>query len=121
MTIEDLTSPDKHDTIIAVLGHRVRVAELAEDSEGKVQILLGETTLKRAKRMLSELPDNHNLGMYNICLGMDHRCHDFIRLIEATAKAKNFNLVITMSHRPNRDVFNDFFRVAGRSTSQGEA
>jgi hypothetical protein len=106
-----LTSADKHDCVLAILGQRVRVAELREDKNGQVSVLSGETTLDMAKKMLEELPDNHNLGIYNVCLGKDYDCDEFLAFVSHVAKAKNFSLVLTHGHRSSKAVFDDLLKV----------
>jgi hypothetical protein len=116
-----MTSPDRHDLIIAVLGRRVRVAEVGVDNEtGRVKVMAGETSLEAAMRMFGSLPAKHNLGMVSMSPGQDHDCGQFLTFVRQQAQRKNFSLVTMHGARSAKDVFNGFFKTLGDVPHQGQ-
>jgi hypothetical protein len=70
MEAKGYTAPDKHDLLMATLGNRARIAEVGAQ-DGFVKVKFGETTIEKAKLMLSTMSDKHNIGFVSIALGRD--------------------------------------------------
>ena len=85
-----ITSPDKHDLIIATFGDRVRIAEVGA-VERHVETWSGETSLEEVKRMLSTLPERHNIGLVTVLLGTDCDWDGFPTFVGEQAKRRNFS------------------------------
>jgi hypothetical protein len=115
-----LTSTDKHDLSIAVLGNRVRIAEVGVDEEtGRVKVVAGETDIQTAKAMLSTLPVNHNLGIVDVVLGQGYDCDEFLAFIRQQASVKNFSFTTMHGPRSAQQAFDHFYEALGDTEPQG--
>jgi hypothetical protein len=112
MEARGYTSPDKHDLIIVALGDRVRVAEVGAE-DGLVKGVSGETTMERAKLMLSTLPVDHNLGVVSVVLGTNFDCDEFPTFVGQQAKVKGFTFTTMHGPRSAKQVFDGLFESLG--------
>ena len=105
-----LTSPDKHDMLLAVFGDRVRVAEVGATERG-VETRMGESMVSDIERMLTDLPEGHCLGMLNVSIGADYDCDAFLAFVKRQAELKGFTFmtVFASDRRSSKDIFDGFF------------
>jgi hypothetical protein len=113
-----ITSPDRHDLIIATFGERARIAEVGA-VERHVETWSGETSVEEVKRMLSTLPEGHNIGLVTVLLGTDCDWDGFPTFVGEQAKRKNFSLATMLTPRTSQEIFNSFFQALGDVATAG--
>jgi len=109
--IDSRTTKDKHDLLVAKLGNRINVIELAEIN-GRAQMIGGESRVPKFKAMIKNLPDNHRLGLVQIIVAANGQGSGFIAFLAEQSTKKKFNLltVVAPPSRTAKDIFNDFLK-----------
>jgi hypothetical protein len=103
-----LTSPDKHDMIVAQFGQLVRLAEIGQAPDQDVEMRYSEIALPSFEYIFRELPADHGLGLVNILLGQG-ATFDLLQFLTQQAKVKNFSVTSLTASRTAKQIFEGFF------------